>query len=346
MNNGDLMKKKIAGYKRTRIALDVLWELAGISTYEAFAEVVKTLVVEGIMRPVTSSKLNGRSPALYNRYHLVKKAEDYSEELAWVRGLHPDLNLLGYRNRPEMVRADRLDLERLSVFLWDKQEALSLPMSINERSFQIFGREKALKDESRIKAMMKFNGMDDRSLNIYRTPEPLFDFVCRQAEEQTVLILENKDPWFTLRKIAREEGLAGRFASIDVLLYGEGKKITDSKGRLADYDQWVLGGKNVYLYFGDLDWEGIAIFLKLKAKNPDLDIQLDRDFYRAMLEEAKGISLPPMKAGQRRGDFEAFFSCFSQMERFEMVEILENGRYIPQEILGYAWFVQQMRKEA
>jgi hypothetical protein len=155
--------------------------------------------------------------------------------------------------------------------------------------------------------------------------------------------LENKDTWFTLRKIARERGLSG-WLNYDVLLYGEGKKITDRMGRLADYDQWVLGGKNIYYYFGDLDWEGIRIYKDLVAKNPDLEIRLCVRLYRAMLANGMIQELPLMKAGQKACDFGDFLDGFEDYEKEMILGTLQAGHYIPQEILGYPWFIQQMER--
>lgn len=332
------MKEKVLAYGKKRIDCDALWKMKRFVEYKDFVSAVAELVSEGVLTPVKASGTNGRSPALYNRYHILDEEIDYCGELLFVRKLYPGLNMEGYRKHPEMVRADHMDLKRLSDFLWEHEEELDLPMSVNERSFAIFGREKAIKEERRVKAILKFNGLDDKALRIYRTPEPLFDFVCRETVESKVLILENKDPWFTLRKLAREQGLAG-WLDFDVLLYGEGKKITDRMGRLTDYDQWVLGGTNQYFYFGDLDWEGIAIYLNLRRKNPNLTISLCRDLYKAMLEAAKGVSLPEMKAGQKKCEADEFLMAFSPREQKMMMDILESGRYIPQEIIGYPWFL-------
>ncbi len=337
------MKEKVLGYGKKRISCDDLMKLWRFADYSAFAAAVEDLVSEGILRPVKASGTNGRSPVLYNRYHISVEAVDYGEEITFARTLNPVLNVSGYLKHPDLVRDMRDDLERLSEFFWKHPAKVLSPMSVNERSFQIFGREKAIKEEAAVKAMLKFNGLDDDRLGIYRTPEPLFDYVCRDLELSRVLILENKDTWFTLRKIDRERGLSG-WLNFDVLLYGEGKKITDRMGRLADYDQWVLGGKNIYYYFGDLDWEGIRIYKDLVAKNPGLEIRLCVKLYRAMLANGMNQNLPVMKAGQKACDLGDFLDGFEDYEKEMILGILEEGHYIPQEILGYPWFIQQMER--
>lgn len=335
------MKKQVLAYGKKRIGIDELMKMSRYKDYGAFAEEVKSLVDEGVLVPVKVSKTNGRQPALFNRYHICSEKVDYAEERDFARTLHPRLNVSGYLKHPDLVRADRTELGRLSEFLWRYEEDLRVPMSINERSFQIFGREKAIKEEGAVKAMLKFNGLDDDCLGIYRTPEPLFDFVYREREASRVLIVENKDTWFTLRKLAREHGLGG-WLDFDVLLYGEGKKITDRTGRLLDYDKWVLGGSNQYFYFGDLDWEGIRIYLDLIGRNASLDIRLCMELYRAMLAKGMKRDLPLMKAGQKPCELEGFLAGFSVEEKGVIASLLETGRYIPQEILAYPWFLAQI----
>ncbi|OLN31989.1 hypothetical protein [Desulfosporosinus metallidurans] len=60
---------------------------------------------------------------------------------------------------------------------------------------------------------------------------------------------------------------------VNVLLYGEGNKITE-RGALDDYSATMLGGqegqggRSALLYFGDLDWEGIRLFFRTREANP------------------------------------------------------------------------------
>ncbi len=53
---------------------------------------------------------------------------------------------------------------------------LDTPASINERSYQIFGEEKFLKENPLSTAILKNTGIDIEVLNIYNTPEPFFLF--------------------------------------------------------------------------------------------------------------------------------------------------------------------------
>jgi hypothetical protein len=89
----------------------------------------------------------------------------------------------------------------MSRFLWEEQQSLEQPISINERSFEIFRNEKLLAREKHfIEGVLTYNGLNWDLLNCYDTPEPFFSWHLEGVEEQggSVLVLENKDIWYTL----------------------------------------------------------------------------------------------------------------------------------------------------
>ena len=125
---------------------------------------------------------------------------------------------------------------------------------------------------------------------------------------------------------------------MDVLLYGEGNKIS-KRGALERYDAGMLRGKvgqaGRFLYFGDLDMEGIRLFFRAREANPGLDIRPFPKLYHLMLKLAEGVVLP--KSPDKRG-VEAPLAEFTSMlgvEKAGVLVFLENGRYIPQEIVNY-----------
>jgi len=144
--------------------------------------------------------------------------------------------------------------------------------------------------------VLKFNGLGEDFLNYYDTPEPFFEYVHSRSRDMSVLILENKDTWFSFRKYMQATGkniIAG--TAIDLLLYGEGNKIT-KKGALEDYAAGMLQnqeGQSInLLYFGDLDKEGIRLFFRTREANPGLSIQPFAPMYLLMLELARGREMP------------------------------------------------------
>ncbi|ATW26773.1 hypothetical protein [Candidatus Formimonas warabiya] len=97
-------------------------------------------------------------------------------------------------------------------------------MSRKERSFSVWGREKLLDEQyALVREVLAFSGLKEDFLAFYDTPEPFFEYVHSREEGMTVLVLENKDTWFILRKLFRETG-KNRIDGIriDALIYAEG----------------------------------------------------------------------------------------------------------------------------
>ena len=315
------------------------------SDYNLFHTEVERLVESGVLIPVKSSKRNGRLPPLFNKYRIIKPQEDHTGYLESVRRLNPVLNISGYLQRPELYKKHLEIIEGLSRSLWSTQDLLIMPMSRKERSFSIWGREKLL-DEHRVLVLevLKFNGLDEAFLNYYDTPEPFFEYRHDRGEPMTVLVIENKDTWFTFRKLMQDTGkncIAGTV--VNVLVYGEGNKIT-KRGALEDYSATMLGGGQSdsggqaarFLYFGDLDWEGIRLFFRTREANPSLELKPFSSLYRLMLELAETVELPK-SLDQRgvRGPLSEFLALVGLSKEESLGTLLANGKYIPQEIVNY-----------
>jgi hypothetical protein len=278
---------------------------------------------------------------LFNKYRILKPREDYTRDLQSIRQLNPVLNISGYLQKPDLFRKHQEVVEGLSRYLWYSAVLLNEPMSRKERSFSIWGREKLLDQNlTLVNEILKSNGLGLNYLNYYDTPEPFFEYIHAGPALMTVLILENKDTWFTFRKLMQETNLntvAG--TSIDVLLYGEGNKIA-KQGALEEYNAGMLQGKvgpaRRFLYLGDLDLEGIRLFFRAREVNPSLDIKPFSKLYQLMLKLAEGRELPesPDKRGVE-APLEVFASMLGLNQADDQLAFLKEGRYIPQEIVNY-----------
>jgi hypothetical protein len=338
------LHEKIFQHAKQTISDQELQQIFQESDYESFHSQVEQLVESGVLVPVKSSKTNGRLPSLFNKYRIVKPPEDYSGYLESVRRLHPLLNIAGYLQRPELYKKHLEIVEGLSRYLWFARDLLEQPMSRKERSFSVWCREKLLDEhQALVREVLKFNGLEENWLNYYDTPEPFFEYQHQYGELMTVLVIENKDTWFTFRKLMQAGGknyISG--TEVNVLLYGEGNKIT-KKGALEEYRAAMLGGQPGqgeqavrFFYFGDLDWEGIRLFFRTREANPALDIKPFVSLYRLMLELAESLELP--KSPDHRGivgPLPEFLSLLGLAEGSSLSSILAEGRYIPQEIINY-----------
>lgn len=333
--------EKVLKNAKNTISDEELQQIFRESDYNLFHTEVEKLVESGVLSPVKSSKTNGRLPPLFNKYRIIKPQEDNTGYLESVRRLNPVLNISGYLQRPELYKKHLEMVEGISRYLWFAQDLLKMPMSRKERSFSVWGREKLLDEHmALVKEVLKFNRLDENFLNYYDTPEPFFEYRHDRGELTTVLVIENKDTWFTFRKLMQETGKNSIEGTVvNVLLYGEGNKIT-KRGALEEYSATMLGGQGGraarFLYFGDLDWEGIRLFFRTREANPSLELKPFSYLYRLMLELAETVELP--KSLDQRGvigPLPEFLSLLGLAKEESLRALLAEGKYIPQEIVNY-----------
>jgi len=308
--------------------------------YLLFHRGIEEMIESGLLSPVKASGSNGRIPPLFNKYRIIKPREDFAEYMESIRRLNPRLNIHAYLQRPELYKKHHDIVEGLSRYLWYEARLLEESMARKERSFSIWGREKLLDEQfALVREVLRVNGLNEDFLNYYDTPEPFFEYVHRHSPEMTVLVIENKDTWFSFRKLMQATGknmIAG--ITVNLLLYGEGNKIT-KKGALEDYASGMLHsqeGQTIrVMYFGDLDLEGIRLFFRTREANPSLFIQPFAPLYRLMLELAEGRPMPesPDKRGMPAAVEE--FAELGGLQVQVINDLLAEGRYIPQEIINY-----------
>lgn len=291
--------------------------------------------------PVKASGLNGKKPALYNSYWLIQQEKeeiDISDELKYK--IHPLLNTAYYQKHPKRYPQEKKEILLLSDYLIKSKDCLNISETINERSFEIFHREKFLDREGGIDLLSRL-GISAEDLNFYRTSEPMSYYSHQKHTPQNFLIIENKDTFYSMRRylINGNEKILG--LKIGTLIYGGGKGIYKTFEDYVNFVEPYFSDKqNQVYYFGDLDYEGILIYEILAEKyKHSTDILLFFQGYKKMLEKAEilGINeLPDTKEGQNRNIGERFFSFFEENYRKKIKTILELDKYIPQEIVNEA----------
>lgn len=315
--------------------------------YQTEAEYVLGLIRDGGIKPVRSSPLNGKQPALHTRYWLLAEPEDYGkyeEELRY--GISSEIDIDYYLRHMETYLRERELVLRLSEYLDHYGDRLMLPMSENERSFDIWQREKFLsgRSENGVSAaeVLKHCGIGREKLCTYRTAEPLAYYSFTKEIPQNLLILENLDPFYSMRKrmLAGENRICGM--PFGTLIYGGGKRVARA---FADFgilaESYMQAPENRFYYAGDLDYEGIAIFEGLRRSVRQTGCTFDifpcMPVYRRMLQKAAELGtvdlLPEMKA-QNQIDLSGFLEQFTSEEGELLAGVLRAGRYIPQEILS------------
>lgn len=322
-----------------RITLDEIEIQYRIEDYQGLYEIIRMLIQKERIKPVYASGKNGKKPALYRAYWILEEQEDnsqYMEELSYF--YVSDIETTYYLKHINQYEEDRKWLLLLNQYLKTNRKNLEIPKSMNERSFEIWHREKFLKEEQG-KKILKRCGISLDELNMYETTEPLAYYSATKQVPQTILILENKDTFYSMRKslMSGQSTILG--VEIGTLIYGAGKGIIRS---FQDFslcaEPYMRETDNRICYLGDLDYEGIRIYEGLaRMFESECIIEPFMEGYLKMLQSAQAIGincLPDMKKGQN-SDIDDIFQKHFKKDIFKCIQqILEQGKYIPQEILS------------
>ena len=350
-----------------RIALEELISLWKEETYSQVCSKVYEQIACGKLKPVRASGTNGKSPALYREYWVTagkneaerkrqkEKEKEWLEELLYQ--MTPAISVDYYKEHLEAYEKDREWVLSLNRYLKQVPIRERKKISVNERSFAIWQREKFLQREQGIK-ILKRCGLRPEDLNVYETAEPFSYFTATRKTPQNLLIVENKDTFYSIRKVMSEMSVQRKVFNgaeylmpevlilgkpIGTLIYGAGKGIWRSFAEFSSSAEvYMLEKENQFFYFGDLDYEGILIYEKLEEEfGKTFSLSPFWEGYRRMLEKSREYTvLPSMKEGQNHNLRGSFFAHFTQTEGAEMKRILERGCYLPQEIINGEDFIQ------
>jgi len=333
------IKKMLLSHGKKTITLDEI--ISGLKLGEAGTEKVYTCINDildkNILEPVKSSGINGniRYP-MYKKYRIAIKDEIDNAVIDAINKLHPMLLKSGYLSvNPSEYQRLKTVVDALNIFFFEAK--MGEYISRKERSFEIFGHEKTL-DDSSVKSFLRKLKISEKDLRFYDTPEYCFhDYIPIKKDSMTLLICENKDIWFGIRRRMFESGWRCLFGTaIDGVIYGEGNKVSDRTGALVEYLKFMGNPQVRFLYWGDIDREGFDIYRRTKAVNDSLDISLFVPGYRQMMAMLKGKAAEDSPSSKKHGmDFDSVLQCFSADEQVFLKGILEDNKLIPQEIISY-----------
>ena len=331
--------KALQDFPRKRITLEELSRLCSDS--EQLNEQIKELTNQGVLVPIKISGTNGNQKnPLFMRYTIcIENTIQVSPDE--INALHPRLSANGYllRNRMQVVN-NRAFLCRLTEWLTNQKG--NDMMSRRERSFAIFGEEKELDNHLRL---LEAIGITGDMLRYYETPEQCFsDYIPVRKSTMTLLICENKDIWFNIRRLMYESQANTLFdTQIDGVIFGQGNDIT-GKDKFRSYAAYLGADTIRFLYCGDIDRAGFDIFLRLCKAAEELHIELFLPAYKKMLELSRNIQLPYSE--DKRciiPEMSGILLKFLVDEQEQITHIVQNNKRLPQEILSYPVLADNMR---
>ncbi|MCB2286055.1 Wadjet anti-phage system protein JetD domain-containing protein [Clostridium algidicarnis] len=323
--------------KYNKITLGELESLYKVNDYNQLSDLVLSLIKDEKIKIVRASGTNGKKPALYNRYIVLKDKKDntkYFKEIDYK--IIPELNTSYFRRNIDKYKENRKYILKLSDFLLNERELLNKQVSQKERSFQIWQEEKYLQDRG-LTLLKKLN-VDVKKLNYYGTNEPIAYYSLTKKVPQNIIIIENMDTFYTVRKHLMDKGADIFGNDIGTVIYGKGKGIKKS---IKDFelvvDKNVSDTRNKILYLGDLDYEGIIIYEGLEDLIKEkYCIKPFVEGYKKMIDKALSNSyeLAAIKEKQNKNMNGSFLTHFDEEYKEKILKILNEGVYIPQEILN------------
>ena len=221
--------------------------------------------------------------------------------------------------------------KRLRDFI--KRGRPKITISANERSLEIFGNEKFLLSQDCQKILNQYKISMD-IFNIYNSPEPFIyyvsDSICSVG-----LIIENKDTWYSMRKILMEKGtILG--LPVKALIYGEGRKIQSSFAYINEEDTKDIHDISKFYYFGDLDSSGIDIMDKLIRKFSSFNITPFKSGYEFLYKNKKNGRTKEMQRSIPISYLSCkYFEFLGEQAVDDIYTFCNHDYIIPQEILNY-----------
>ena len=313
-------------HKKQSITKDELEALAGreYAGDPAFTEAVHALEEAGYLSMVKKSGRTVNPPHLAYKYRLNRAVihRRYHRQLhrSSLELTSGQVSLDAYFNlSPAEFDEDWPWIKQIDA--WVTAEGLpDDEVTAEERSVMLVNDEKWI-TAGKGKTVLTRIGLWDR-IGIMPISEPLMLAVHPQliaGDRHLHLIVENKTTWQALVQVLPELP----FTSV---IFGSGWRIT---GSLEQLDRQVpVKGARTLLYFGDLDHEGLAIWHDLHER---YEVKPAVPFYEACL--ARTANRGKTNQRKRPEALEAFLPYLDEAGQAGIQKMLDEGRYLPQEVL-------------
>ena len=303
---------------------------------------VSSLKEKEVIREIKSSPYNGLNPPLKTRWEMITSEKISTWDKSRILRFSDFLDFSYYDNNP--IYQTDLEWEYIeNIYRFLKTKDSRQWASLEERSLELFHDEKLLINR-RERAKGKYGilkrlklSYDDLKMKKYGE---MFIYWNRGIKDiKNIIILENHSTFFAYKRMAEENGQIFGF-KVDALIFGEGKKIESSFSFIEEIA--IVDDLNV-LYFGDIDPEGFGIYARLKARYPNVNIELQRRAYRDLI----GISNKdyPQDGQNKNQEYLEFFleemgKDLNETNIKKLKYIWEEDLRIPQELITYEYLLK------
>lgn len=346
----EAIKKILLNKKTKRISITELGDelkkrriniFSDESKKNQFVKIIQDLIDENILIPLKNAlplQQYGRLPRSFTIQKSIiseKFAPLSIEHRHELLSLFPPIKIDYYATHAAQYTKDREFILRINDLI--RQNDFD-ELTINERSYLLFGDEKAIAQPgdaavngSEILKNLKITLEDIKAKKVH---EPFFYteknyFSLAEHAVRTVLIIENKDTFWTLQQALK----CGDLDEVNLVVYGEGHAI------IQKFTYFEMIGGNIsdhYYYFGDLDQEGIHIFNSLRKKFHYYDIKPAVNLYTYILKKTGSDKAKQLRTHQQAGDpsLSPFIDFFDSEIKDKITEIINERKYLPQEIFN------------
>lgn len=312
-----------------RKLLDNYYEMDG---YSLFYQAIAALENEGQLIPIQNKQYNGKTPTLPLYYWVNVKIQEKKWDRLEMMKLGNQFDFSYYERHPEwQTEEEWLRILNVYTFLQSSEDRDSV--SVEERCLELFGHEKFLLDGDQFpegKGFLGRVGISEEQLKMVNYGEP-FVFWIKQGKEigeiQRVLIVENLSFFHTAIQLLEANLLD---YEPELVIYGEGTKIERS---FSFFFRMFPPKPYLFYYIGDLDAAGYGILIRLLEKYEDHSIQPALKIYRKMLECFDQRNDQKQGQGQNLKYRDAFFQWFTKEEQGLLMQLWEENKRIPQEVL-------------
>ncbi|MBU5591851.1 hypothetical protein KQI89_08740 [Clostridium sp. MSJ-4] len=310
--------------------------------YEAFYDAMQNLKAEGKIKEVKTSDSNKRYKfPMKIRWSLVTnevKQQWLDEDIIMVSDI---LDLKTYLRYPKYQTKEEWKYI-LNIYSFLKENDKRQWASVEERCLELFEDEKFLtenEDGKKNNKVLKRLGLKLEDIKAKQYGEQFIYWNRGVSNIKTIIILENHSTFFSFKK-AVQSGIDIFGIEPDALIFGYGNKILSS---FSFIDEIADPSTIKVYYFGDIDPVGFSIYVGLREKYSNIDINLLAPAYIELLKICnKDYSCKDHVKKQKHLDLMLKelrqFSCETYQDRIK--RLWELKLRIPQELITYEYLLK------